>query len=97
MRSRIILGAQLADLAAFLLGVSIVGIRGEANPIIVELYAIGGLGLIVASKASGAVVLAWLGPRLGRWWILPAVVGLLGASSAILTVLDGGPMIATAR
>lgn len=86
MRSRIILGAQLSDLAAFLLGVSIIGIRGEANPIIVELYAVGGLGAIVASKLGGAVVLAWLGPRLGRWWILPAVVGLLGAVSAIVSI-----------
>jgi hypothetical protein len=86
MRSRIILGAQLSDLAAFLLGVSIIGIRGEANPIIVELYAIGGLGLIVASKVGGAVVLAWLGPRLGRWWILPAVAGMIGAATAIAAV-----------
>lgn len=86
MRARIILGAQMADLAAFLLGVSVVGIAGEANPIIVGLYGLGGLGLIVALKSSGAVALAVLGPRLGRWWILPAVVGLLGAATAIATL-----------
>lgn len=50
------------------------------------LYGLGGLGLIVALKSSGAVALAVIGPRLGRWWILPAVAGLLGASTAILTV-----------
>lgn len=87
MRAQIILGAQMADLAAFLLGVSMVGIGGEANPVILELYALGGLGLIVASKLGGAVVLAWLGPRLGRWWTVPAVAGMIGAVTAIAAVL----------
>jgi hypothetical protein len=86
VRARIIFGAQMADLAAFMVGVSAVGIGGESNVAMGGLYALGGMTAVVLVKSSGAVALAYMGPKAGRWWILPAVAGLLGAATAIATV-----------
>lgn len=87
LRFGIILGAQLADAAAFGLAVQRVGIGGEANPVMAAIFTSGGLGAVLALKAAGGTVAAVLGPRLGRWWLLPAGAGLAGAATALTVLL----------
>lgn len=80
------LTAQLADLAAFAVAVPVAGIAGEANPLMAGLWAHAGLGGVIAVKTAGAIVLAALVPRLGRWWLLPALAGIGGAVTAIVAL-----------
>lgn len=81
----LVLAAQLADLAAFGLAARQVGIAGESNVVMAGLS----LETIVAVKAAGAVALALLALRLAprRWALLPALVGELGAVTAILALV----------
>lgn len=86
MRPLIVLTAQLADLAAFAVAVPVTGIGGEANPLMTGLWAQAGLGGVIAFKTGGALLLAAIVPRLGRWWLLPALAGIAGAITAIVAL-----------
>jgi hypothetical protein len=78
------LAAQLADLSAFLLAVERVGLSGELNPLMVAVAG-AGIGLLVAVKVAGALVLGALVWRLRhrRVSLLPAGAGIVGAATGL--------------
>jgi hypothetical protein len=73
--------AQLLDALTWVMAVRRVGIRGEANPLVVAAYHTAGIDGVLAIKLLAAAALCAIAVRLpGRWWaLLPAIVGLFGA------------------
>jgi hypothetical protein len=85
--ARLVLVAQLSDLAAFLLAVRAVGLGGEANPIVLAIVGAVGIGGLVLVKIIGALALAAIASRVPRrYGLLPVVLGAFGAMTAILAL-----------
>jgi hypothetical protein len=79
------LEAQCLDGVTFCLAVHAAGVRGESNMLMAGLYHDGGLGAVLAVKAIGALAAALLVTRApGRWALLPAAAGLVGAITNLL-------------
>jgi hypothetical protein len=79
------LEAQGLDAMTFCLALGSAGIRGESNLLMAGLYHSGGLWALLAVKAAGAILAALLVVRVpGRWSLLPAAVGLIGAATNLL-------------
>jgi len=79
----------LADAALTTIGIALIGIGGEANPLMVALYARTGLAGFWLVKFAEIVLVIWILGRLDRgWclWILSAVMTAVVALNAI-TVL----------
>jgi hypothetical protein len=92
------IAAQLLDLGTFIEMVRRVGIAGEANPFVLDLFRDGGLPTLILAKVSlvvliGSVSVALLAMR-GRTWqraggVLLAVAifaGIVGGWSNALTI-----------
>lgn len=77
--------AQVADLATFLLGIST---HVEGNPLVAAAWATGGPLLVIAWKAAGVglafAVLAHYGRSVGVGLAIIAAVGLLGAIANVV-------------
>jgi hypothetical protein len=77
--------AQALDALTFCLAVHAVGIRGESNLLMAGLFHAGGVPAVLAAKAVGAGLAAALVLRVpGRWALLPAAAGLVGAITNLL-------------
>ena len=76
----LVLDCQLADAMTFLVAVNRTSIAGESNGAMVGLYGAGGITAVLAVKLVGALLAVGIAARLGgRWWLVPAVVGIVGA------------------
>jgi hypothetical protein len=73
------IATHLADLATFMLAIGLYGVAGESNPVVRELFGLGGLPLVAAVKVAGALVAALIVSRRRQWLWLAAGSGLLGA------------------
>ena len=89
-----VLLAQLADTVSFAVGVSLLGIGVEGNPLMRAAYETGGLAGVLAAKGTAIVavlaILIWGGERFPRLRALGGgaalAIGLLGASVNALAI-----------
>ena len=78
MKPLLILNAQAMDLLTLLIVAGSAGIAGEANPVARYAYAIAGTGGIVALKAGGAGLMAWIVGASQLRLVLAVLAGLAG-------------------
>lgn len=85
MRPGIVFSAQALDGITFAMAVSALGIAGEANPIMAQLFGLFGLSGVLIIKFAGAGLVAWIAHRVrGGWWMVAAWIGVIGAASNVL-------------
>jgi len=82
MTAILVTAAQWLDGLTFSLAAS-TGISGELNPLGPVFHAVGWGGVLFAKSLALAAILPILRRLHGRWWLLPAWTGTLGAATNV--------------
>jgi hypothetical protein len=83
----LVLLGQMADAVTFPLGVAVVGIGGESNPVITTLHSAFGMDGVLAIKYIAIAVMVLLAYRLRahhRILLVAASIGFFGAATNII-------------